>query len=46
MKLHVVYNEVPVPSQDIEQSYICVSGLKIVSLSMIFLLDFGNIPTV
>jgi len=33
--------EVPVPSQESEWSRICVLGLSILPLSMIFQLDFG-----
>jgi hypothetical protein len=40
-----LYIEVSVPSQDSERSCICVRVL-ILPLSMVFLLDFGNVPTV
>ena len=35
-----------VPNQESEQSCTCVLGVSILPLSMIFLLDFGNVPTV
>ena len=38
--------EVPVLSQENEQSCICVLMVSISSLSTIFLLDFGTVPTV
>jgi hypothetical protein len=37
--------EVPVPSQESERSCICVSGVSILPLSTIFLLNFGNVST-
>jgi hypothetical protein len=38
--------EVPVSSQEIELSCINVLGVLILSLSMIFLMDFGSVSTV
>jgi len=40
------YIELPVPSQESEQSSICVLRVSILPLSMIFLLDFWTVPTV
>ena len=36
----------PVQSQESKLSFICVSGVSIVCLSMIFLLDFGTVSRV
>ena len=41
-----LFIEVPVSSQESEQSCICVLGVSIWPLSMIFLLDFGTVLTV
>jgi len=41
-----LYIEVPVPSQESELSCICVVGVSLLPLSMIYLLDFGTVPTV
>ena len=38
--------EVPVPSQKIDQSCICVYGVSILPLSTILIFDFGIVPTV
>ena len=38
--------EVPVPSQESEQSYICVLGVSIFPLSTILIFDFGIVPKV
>ena len=43
---HFFFIEVPVASQESEHSCICVFGLSILSLSTIFLSDFGIVPTV
>ena len=37
--------EVPVSSQESERSCICVSGVSILPLSTILLLNFGNVST-
>jgi hypothetical protein len=37
--------EVPVPSQESEQSCICMLGVSILPLSTMFLLDFVNFET-
>ena len=42
----ILFIEVPVPSQESERSYICVSGISILPLSTIFLLNFRTVPTV
>jgi hypothetical protein len=41
-----MFIEMPVPSQEIEGSCICLLRVSIFSFSTIFLLDFGNVPTV
>ena len=41
-----LYIEVPVPSQESELSCICVVGVSLLPLPMIYLLDFGTVPTV
>ena len=38
-----LFIEVPVPSQEIERSCICMLWLSTLSLSMIFLLEFGPV---
>ena len=40
-----LFIEVPVPSQEIEWSCICMLLLSTLSLSMIFLLEFGPVST-
>ena len=40
-----LFIEAPVPSQEIEWSCICMLWLSILSLSMIFLLEFGPVQT-
>jgi hypothetical protein len=40
------YIQVPVPSQEREQSRICVSAVLILSLPLIFLWGFGTVSTV
>jgi hypothetical protein len=37
---------VPIPSQESKWSSICVLGYRLFSVSSIFLLDFGTVPTV
>jgi hypothetical protein len=41
-----MHSEVPVPSQESERSRICEQVVSILPLSTIFLLHFGNVPTV
>ena len=41
-----LFVEVPVTTQECERSYICLSKISIFPLSVIFLLDFRNVPTV
>ena len=41
-----LFIEVSVPSQESERSCICVLGVSILLLSMIFILDFGLVATV
>jgi hypothetical protein len=41
-----LFIEMSVPSHESEQSCICVLGVSIMSLSGIFLLGFGTVPTV
>ena len=41
-----LFIEVPVPNDESERSGICVLGISILPLSTIFILDFGNVPTV
>ena len=41
-----LFIEVPVSSQDIERSCICVLGILIFAFSTIFLLDFETVLTV
>ena len=36
--------KVPVPIRKVSDKCICVLGVLILPLSMIFLLDFGNVP--
>jgi hypothetical protein len=40
-----LFIEVPVPSQESEQSYFCELGVSILPLSKIFLLEFGTVLT-
>ena len=42
----LLLTEVPVPSQESKRSCICMLGVSILPLSMIFLLDFGTFPIV
>ena len=40
-----LFIEVPVPIQESERSCICVRSIDLGSVSTIFLIDFGTIPT-
>ena len=41
-----LFTEMSIPSQASEWSYICVLRISILPVSLIFLLDFGTVPTV
>jgi hypothetical protein len=41
-----IFKEVSVPSQESEQSCICMLGVSILPLSMILIFDFGIVPTI
>jgi hypothetical protein len=41
-----LFIEVSLPSQESEQSYICVIGVSILPFSFLLIFDFGIVPTV